>query len=231
MRKFTLIVLVIGFLFIGCDNGSGTMYIPSKNSGPFAGSWYSPEGSGVTLVCKNSTWEIIIGPPADKCGMKGSYTFADNSATFTITHVKDISGNWVTEFPADDGGYEPSVVYGMTSLPQTFTGTLSGSQLNTTSGAGTFDVITYSGTVWKGSLEEVTWEIEFISDKTFRLGNSKDGYGIIPGTYSFSGNNISFTSSVWISPRNKTGTVSGGDTLTIPGIANNGATAVTFTKQ
>ena len=108
---------------------------------PFVKSWYSTIGSGVTLICEYSTWEIVIGTSVDKCGIKGNYIFSESNATFTMTHVKDISGNWTDQFPADTETYKPSIVYGITSLPQTFTGEISGSQLITTTGAGTFDAI------------------------------------------------------------------------------------------
>jgi len=104
---------------------------------PFTGTWFSSVGSGVTLVCESSTWVITIGgDPASNAGMKGGYTISGDTATFTITHVKDLSGNWVTEVPT---GHE--AMYGVTSLPDTFTGTILGTQLVTTTGAGTFDAV------------------------------------------------------------------------------------------
>jgi len=103
---------------------------------PFIGTWFSSVGSGVTLVCESSTWNITIAPPEANAGMKGGYTISGSTATFTITHVNDLSGNWVTVVPA---GTES--MYGITSLPQTFTGTISGTQLVTTSGAGTFNAV------------------------------------------------------------------------------------------
>ena len=116
--------------------GSITIGLIQKYN-PFMGSWFSTVGSGVTLICEYSTWEIKI----DSFGMKGNYVFSDIPAPFTITHIKDINFNWTDQVPADTEAFKPSEFYGLTSLPQTFTGIVSGTQLITTSGAGTFNLV------------------------------------------------------------------------------------------
>jgi hypothetical protein len=127
------IVLIFGFVFLSCNAN------PDDSDGdpsPFIGTWYCSQYSGVTLSCEETTWLITIGS-GTQTQEKGTYTYNGNNVTFTITHVKDVNtGDWVDQIPnpLPDPNYYG--VYGITSLPQTFTGIKTGNQIDTTTGGG-----------------------------------------------------------------------------------------------
>jgi hypothetical protein len=117
---------------------------------PFVETWIASIGSGVTLACEHTIWTMTLGEDDDH-QTRGTYTYTltDGSynGTFKITHIKDPNNQWqwTDQIPADTDEYKPSIVWGfsaasITSLPADwFTGTISGNQLITTTGAGTFN--------------------------------------------------------------------------------------------
>jgi hypothetical protein len=134
MKKLLGIVFILCLVLFGCDPGNGTN--GNDDPSPFIGTWYSSQYSGVTLSCEETTWLITIGS-GTQIQEKGTYIYNSNNATFTITHVKDVNnGEWINDIPQPLPDPNPYGVYGITSLPQTFTGIKTGDQIDTTTGGG-----------------------------------------------------------------------------------------------
>jgi len=92
---FGLLVLLLAFSFIGCDNDNGN---------PFVGTWsYTNDNNGVitTFIITETNWSLsVTGPDGEgiQAERNGNYTYSGNTFTMTTgtTGSGTISGDTLT---------------------------------------------------------------------------------------------------------------------------------------
>jgi hypothetical protein len=74
------VFLFCGLMFTACD-------MEPEEENPFKGTWRTSQGYTVTFW--DSTWELPFYTAGDfqNTGLKGTYTYADNTASITYTEI------------------------------------------------------------------------------------------------------------------------------------------------
>jgi hypothetical protein len=95
-KKFGFVVFVVflAFSVITCE-----MNPEEKN--PFKGTWVSTEG--YTAVFEDSSWTIP--QYSSGKGLKGTYTYVDNTASIIFTEISDDGVNWQSITSSEASAY------------------------------------------------------------------------------------------------------------------------------
>ena len=84
--KIIVLAIIVSFLLIACDMDSKD----SKPTSPFKGTWKSSEG--YITIWDDSSWHVV--QYTGGVGLKGTYTYKDNTATVVFTEITDDGVNW-----------------------------------------------------------------------------------------------------------------------------------------
>ena len=101
MKKKSILGIVAVLMFttllaVSCD-------LEEKN--PFKGTWKTSQGYTVTF--SDSTWELpyYSGGGLQGVGLRGTYTYADDTASITYTEITDDGDNWRAITYSEISGY------------------------------------------------------------------------------------------------------------------------------